>query len=242
MKNSIVDFLWMQSFQPSVFGILINPFYLIRRSLYKRIKKLAVHLDGDLLDFGCGRKPYENLFTVKKYVGVDIRVSGHDHTRSKVDIYYDGKHLPFADSHFDSMIAFEVFEHIFNPGEILSELRRVLKADAKILISVPFGWNEHEVPYDYARYTSFGIKHLLEQNGFEVLELYKTGNFNLVLFQLSILNIYELLRPMGKVGHGLTLLFSAPLTILGILISGVFPKDQSMYFNSILVAKNKKVD
>ena len=47
-----------------------------------------------MLDFGCGQKPYESLFSVEEYVGLDIEVSGHDHTNSKVDTYYDGKNIP----------------------------------------------------------------------------------------------------------------------------------------------------
>jgi hypothetical protein len=39
-----------------------NPFYFIRRSLYEKIKQLAPELNGRLLDFGCGSKPYQSLF------------------------------------------------------------------------------------------------------------------------------------------------------------------------------------
>ena len=45
-----------------------------------------------------------------------------------------------------------------------------------LLLSCPFVWDEHEQPYDYARYSSFGIRHILEQNGFEILELRKSIN------------------------------------------------------------------
>ncbi len=43
-----------------------------------------------------------------------------------------------------------------------------------MLITVPFVWNEHEIPYDFGRYTSFGIIDLLQKNGFEIIELRKS--------------------------------------------------------------------
>ena len=84
------------------------------------------------MDFGCGSKPYESLFVnAKKYIGIDVEVSGHNHKDSKVDVFYDGKTLPFADKSFDAVVCFEVLEHIFNPDEAITEIRRVLKGDGE---------------------------------------------------------------------------------------------------------------
>ena len=99
------NYLKQQSFQPGFLSLFINPLYLIRKPLYKHIRTLAPTLKGKLLDFGCGRKPYEDLFTVNEYIGVDMESTGHDHTNSKVDVFYDGKHLPFDDNTFDSLFA-----------------------------------------------------------------------------------------------------------------------------------------
>jgi hypothetical protein len=84
-----------QSFQPGFLAIFINPFFFIRRGLFINIRENAKKLEGVLLDFGCGRKPYKNLFAVKEYIGVDIEQSGHSHALSEVDVYYDGKTIPF---------------------------------------------------------------------------------------------------------------------------------------------------
>ena len=107
-ENRLIFFLKQQSFHPSIASLFIHPFYFIRRDLYKNIKRLAAQLKGKLLDFGCGRKPYETLFSVDEYVGIDIEKSGHDHTKSKVDVYYDGKHIPLPDASFDSLFCSEV--------------------------------------------------------------------------------------------------------------------------------------
>ena len=65
---------------------MISPVYFIRDGLYRNIASLAPRLSGDILDFGCGSKPYESLFVnASSYVGVDVQVSGHDHTDSRID-------------------------------------------------------------------------------------------------------------------------------------------------------------
>ena len=65
-------------------GILINPFFIIRRNLMSSIKSIAPDFNnGLLLDIGCGSKPYKCFFNVEKYIGIDLLESGHNHSTSK---------------------------------------------------------------------------------------------------------------------------------------------------------------
>lgn len=228
-------------FTPSFLGIFTNPSYLIRKRLYTEIVKNKKYLKGVLLDFGCGSKPYKQLFDVDKYIGVDIEESGHDNTNDNIDIYYDGKKIPFKDYYFDSIFSTEVLEHVFNIDDIIKELYRVLKIDGYILVTVPFVWNEHEVPYDYARYTSYGLKHLFEKSGFTIVKAIKTTTFIETIFQMFCIYTSETLLPK-KVSFKraiLVILFITPITVLGILISKVFPKNESFYNNNIIIAQKK---
>jgi SAM-dependent methyltransferase len=68
-----------------------------------------------------------------------------------------------------------VLEHVFNPDDFLNEVNRVLKPSGKLLLTVPFVWDEHEQPYDYARYSSFGLRSLLEKHGFSIVKHEKVG-------------------------------------------------------------------
>lgn len=171
------------NFNPGIF----NPLYLIRISLLKNFIQLIPELQGKLLDFGCGSKPYESLFKTEEYIGVDFRGEGETYPKDKVNFFYDGKTLPFPDNSFDSVFSSEVFEHIFNLEEILKELNRVLKTRGKILISCPFAFPEHEVPNDFARYTSFALKSLFEANGFKIVQQLKTGSYPEAITQLKII-------------------------------------------------------
>ena len=70
--------------------------YLVRNRLLNGLKEYIGNLNGDLLDFGCGSKPYKSLFTVKTYTGLDFESQGHDHSNEQIDVYYDVKTIPFS--------------------------------------------------------------------------------------------------------------------------------------------------
>ncbi|MFN5476651.1 MAG: methyltransferase domain-containing protein, partial [Sphingobacteriales bacterium] len=131
------------SVHPDFHPGILHPLYLIRSGLYAAFRHLIPQLKGKLMDFGCGLKPYEAMFTVDEYVGVDYKGDGPTYSHHKVDVFYDGHTLPFEDDHFDSIFSSEVFEHVFNLPEIMKELHRVLKPGGLILVSCPFAFGEH---------------------------------------------------------------------------------------------------
>jgi len=177
-------------FNPKMTGVFINPFYFARRGLYSHISDLVKNLNGRLLDIGCGTKPYKSICNVDEYIGLEIDDEGN-RNNSFADVFYDGKTMPFENKEFDSVLSNQVFEHVFNPNEFLNEVNRVTKINGVFLLSVPFVWDEHEQPYDYARYSSFGLTHILAQNGFEIIEHRKSNNGVEVIFQLVNAYIYK---------------------------------------------------
>lgn len=225
-------------FTPDWFALLFNPYFIIRRGLYQHIKQLSSSLQGKLMDFGAGSKPYRQLFHVEQYVGVDIQESGHDHTHEDIDVFYDGKTIPFPDQSFDSVFSSEVFEHIFNLDEILTEIHRVLKPGGKMLITLPFVWDEHEIPYDFARYTSFGIVHILQQKGFIILHQAKTTPYVSTLFQMWNAYVYQHIFPKHKIARILlTPLFIMPFTLLGLGLGALLPKNFNFYHNNVVLVQ-----
>ena len=235
MKKFIRSFKSKQDFKPNYLGILVNPYFITRHNLFKYIKKLSTKfIDGKLLDFGCGSKPYKALFKVDEYIGLDTYNSGHLHKNENIDVLYDGKKIPFDDNSFDHIFSSEVLEHVFDINVVMTELNRVLKINGKILITIPFAWGEHEQPYDFARYTSFGLKSILEQNGFEIVEHIKTANYIETVFQTLTAYLYHSVVPKG-LRTILTLTLIAPLNILGIFLGKVLPIDKSYYLNNIIL-------
>ena len=230
-----------QQFKPNFLSLFINPFFIIRRSLYRSIKTEAVKLEGKLLDVGCGSKPYESSFVnAKEYIGLDIENEGHSHEKEPIDVYYDGKTIPFADNHFDAVFSSEVFEHVFDIDELIPEIKRVLKPGGKMLVTVPFAWNEHEVPNDFGRYTSFGLKYLLEKHGLKLINYKKSGHFAEVVAQLAVLYLHELTDTTNKNLNLIrNFLLLSPFMILGVVVSFILPRNYSLYFNNIILVEKK---
>lgn len=231
-----------EEFSPSLLAIAISPTFIVRRGLYQAVQKFATQIEGDILDFGCGSRPYEHLFKkAKTYTGVDIKVSGHSHLNSKVDIFYDGKKLPFADNSFDCIVSFEVFEHVFNIEDIFSELSRVLKKDGYLLVTTPFIWEEHEVPYDFFRYSSFGICAIFSRGNFHVLELIKSTTHFLAIGQLIINYISQYLLPTTRYwGLVFRLFFIFPLNVFFLFLNNFLPDHRSLYCSNVVLARNNK--
>ena len=229
-----------QLFQPNLLGILVNPAYITRNGLYRNIKKYSSKINGNVLDFGCGTKPYLNLFKhVKTYTGCEIENSVHKYESTIVEDVYTGTKLPYKDSSFDAIISFEVFEHVFNLPEILLELNRVVKPNGYLLATIPFGLGEHEVPNDFARYTSYGIAHLLQQSGFDVIELNRTSTYILAIFQTIIFYIYHTLIPTNKLFYFFQLTIIFPLTAIALFINAIMP-DNDKYYSGIVVLAAKR--
>ncbi|WP_052476695.1 class I SAM-dependent methyltransferase [Nonlabens marinus] len=237
MRYFLTKTIRRETFNPGFLGFFINPYFFIRRGLYKGIEKNANALSGTLLDFGCGSKPYRKLFNVNEYVGLDIKESGNHKTNKEVDVYYDGITIPFDSHVFDSIFSSEVFEHVFNLDEVMKEINRVCKMEGKLLITVPFVWDEHEIPYDFGRYTSYGIKHVLEKNGFEVLNLEKSTTFVQTIFQLWNSYLFQNVLSNKILKAIFTPILLPPFTLLGIILNVILPKNKDLYHNNIVLAQ-----
>ena len=128
---------------------------------------------GDVLDVGCGEKVYSLFVKCDSYTGIEVENSGRKQEEKKADKYFDGINIPFPDETFDFVLCTEVLEHAIEPVSLLIEMKRVLKTNGLLLITVPSMWGEHETPYDFRRYTSFGIKRIIEKQKLEITDYQK---------------------------------------------------------------------
>ena len=228
MSGWAINFLNLyrrQEFKPGLIG------------LHRAIAEMAPRLEGRLLDVGCGGKPYQSLFPVIEYIGLEIDTP-EIRALKQADYYYDGESFPFTEQCFDGVICNQVLEHVFIPDQFLGEIQRVLKPGGKLLLTIPFVWDEHEQPWDYARYSSFGLKRLLEKNGFEVAEQYKINADVRVLFQLINAYLYKVLRTDQQIVNLLVcVLVMAPFNILGALLYRLLPANPDLYLDQLVLAR-----
>jgi len=239
MKQFLKSIYLKQMFFPSLLGLMINPFYFARAGLAESIAGFSRLLKGRLIDIGCGSMPYKKLFMVDDYVGLDID-SEVTRNRRVADQLYDGKVFPFPSNSFDSALCNQVLEHVFNPDEFLSEIYRVLKPNGKLLLTVPFVWDEHEQPYDYARYSSFGLKSLLEKNSFHVLDHKKIGGDATIIFQIINAYIFKVIHNWPRLFRFLlTLSLMASFNILGLILGWLLPKNEDLFLDQIILVEKR---
>ena len=123
-----------------------------------------------VLDAGSGRAPYRELFAHAHYETADfLAVKGKTYTEQ--DYVCDLAEIPVEDARFDHVLLTQVLEHLPSPSTVLVELQRVLKPGGTLWLTAPLFYAEHERPYDFFRYTQFGLRHLLESAGFVVEEV-----------------------------------------------------------------------
>lgn len=135
-------------------------------------------IKGRVIDLGCGTAPYkvDILRKADEYIGVDWENSPHD--RGEVDVFANlRERLPFDDGYADTVVAFQVMEHLPEPGFFLSECHRILRPGGALFLTVPFMWEIHDAPHDYYRFTRHGLEYLLKQAGFGEREVRETTGF-----------------------------------------------------------------
>lgn len=231
-----------QQATPGLLGLLINPFYFSRRSLFKEMAGLSPRLSGRMVDVGCGQQPYRHLFNVDEYCAVELDTEDNRRTK-RADFFYDGRTLPFDSENFDALLCNQVLEHVPGDEAFIAELARVVKPGGLLVLTAPFVWDEHEQPYDFKRYTSFGLRALLEKHGLSVIDFRKTCADASLIFQVANAYTFKTILPENPYMHLLlTLLLIAPVNVLGVLVSMLLPNNRDMYLDNVVLVRKAMSD
>ena len=135
----------------------------------------TIPADALVLDAGAGECQYRGLFQHTRYVPVDFAKGDTEWNYSGLSVIARLTELPFGDATFDAVICTQVLEHVPEPKQVLRELSRTLKPGGRVLFTAPGTGEEHQQPYDFYRYTSFGLQYLFGQAGFEIVEMRRLG-------------------------------------------------------------------
>jgi SAM-dependent methyltransferase len=237
MLDSLKAYYLGQLMRPGLVGLFVNPFYFARRELLRAMQALAPELRGRVLDIGCGTRPYENLTAAKEYVGLELDTP-ENRQNKKADVFYDGRALPFPDGSFDAVICNQVLEHVFEPDAFVREIARVLRGGGRLLLTVPFVWDEHEQPRDFGRYSSFGLSALLARNGLRVLRQEKTAADVKALFQLVNAYLYKItVTRSAYLNLIVALVLMAPVNLLGSVLAWVLPRNADLFLDNVVLAE-----
>jgi ubiquinone/menaquinone biosynthesis C-methylase UbiE len=141
-----------------------------------------------LLDAGAGEQPYKKYCQHLQYVSQDFAqyhpeelkegLQMKDWDYGKLDIVSDVTHIPRPDASFDAVLCTEVIEHIVNPIEAITEFSRLLKPGGQLILTAPFCSMTHFAPYHfYSGYNRFFYESVLQEQGFEIMEMEENGNY-----------------------------------------------------------------
>jgi len=140
---------------------------LIRSTLNFRLKK--EYLRGKILDLGSGGSDRYSTFipreTTSTYELFDVKKG------AVVDFEKDA--LPYEAHTYDTVLLFNVLEHLFNYEHILHEIQRIKKNEGMLVGYVPFLHWYHPDPHDFFRYTNESLQRILEHVGYQDITIEK---------------------------------------------------------------------
>lgn len=123
-------------------GVLIRTVEAMRLERTKKALKCGPR--DAVLDLGCGAGNLLERLEGARLVGVDLsdmllaqaqeRVKGQARVELKKA---PAEALPYADNTFDRVVCSEVLEHVLDPKVVIAEIRRVAKAGARVVLTVP---------------------------------------------------------------------------------------------------------
>ncbi len=206
-----------------------DAFYLsLKRNLFSyrfRKWKIAKHVPnlGRILDIGSGTAPVSPDLT--RTVLADISAEAMKNVEGVSTVVTSITEMSFGAASFDCILCSEVLEHVQDDEKAVAELRRVLKPEGVLVVTVPFQkrfWAEDDEYVGHVRrYDPGELEHKLQSAGFENIRTYKlSGMFERWLTRKS-LQAYQKGRKITR--RALFLLRLAnTLLLLVLIITEVF--------------------
>lgn len=124
-----------------------------------------------VLDIGAGEAPYGRILKHADYVATDLVWSSDRHDFSEIDVVTDATEVAISSSSFDVALSFVVFEHVSEPSRAAAELARVLRKGGTMYALIPLVRPEHMAPFDFHRFTRYGIRRMFESVALRVVEI-----------------------------------------------------------------------
>jgi SAM-dependent methyltransferase len=181
--------------------------YLTRKYIYSSIESLKSHTPQltNVLDVGCGDKPYRPLFKGTSYIGIDFN------SNKSADVISDAAFLPVKSGTFNLVISTQTLMYMKNLSKTLNEFNRILSTGGFIIISAHGVWSERHEPgcNDLWRWTLDGLSEVLKESGFEIVA---TRSMNTYASMMQLCILYFPITPL------------IPLfNLFGIALEKVFP-------------------
>ena len=181
-----------------------------------------IKINGKVIDLGSGQ--HSSYYKFLDSSNTEITYADNQISDKKKFIKLDfEKKLELPDEKYDTVILFNVLEHILEYKGFLREIHRILKKDGKLELFVPFMHMYHPDPKDIFRPTHQYLDILFIELGFNA-KIYLIGVGPFAVCSEIILKYVKIK------------LLKIPLLLIFILIDKfikIFSKDFTKYYNGI---------
>ncbi|MDE2236193.1 MAG: class I SAM-dependent methyltransferase [Gammaproteobacteria bacterium] len=221
----------------------LHPQWLVACEKQATLNTVKHWARGNTIDVGCGNRWLSEAVTDGSYIGLDYPPTvaqgypGHPH------VFGDAACLPFRDATADTVLLMDVLEHVRFPDLAIREAARILQPNGYLILQVPFIYPVHDAPNDFRRWTREGLRLLLKQPGFNIVDETAYGNpaetsaaLGAIALAKSGLNTISQ-RKISVLLMPLIVILIPLVNVAGWLLGKVLPADTFMPLGYRLVAQ-----
>ncbi len=227
---------------------IFHPAFTTTHKIHKYFRENSKFAKGILLDLGCGTKPFIDILAprIKRYLSFDYPVVQDSIAAfQQPDVYGNCLYLPFANDTLDTIVCSSVIEHVPDPFQMISEIARIMKKGAILILSGPgIACHVHGAPYDYFRLTEYGYEHIFERYGLKIEKTFYCGYLfasMACLFNEFIIKYLYKGKAYKKVLQiillPITLLLIAVINLVAIIADKVFQNKEFCQYYFFVVRK-----
>ena len=168
--------------------------YIENKRVIKLINTARIIESDKVLEVGCGAGHILEKIPIGHLYGIDISEiqikRAKERLGNRVELVKSpGEKIPYNDKFFDKLLCSEVIEHVMDPKPLLAEMRRVLKDEGLLSLSIP---NENLINFTKKILIKLGLKRLIapEENGWDLAAKDNLDEWHLHEFNMNLIRKY----------------------------------------------------
>ena len=175
-----------------------HPNFFFRYIENKRVRILIemaeIKEQDRVLEVGCGAGHILERIPTGKLYGIDISDIQIKRAKERLGdraelVKSPGEQIPYDNKYFDKLLCSEVIEHVLDPAPLLAEMKRVLKDDGVLSLSIP---NENLINFVKKILISIGLRRLIapKKDGWDLAAKDNLGEWHLHKFNMELIKKY----------------------------------------------------